>query len=489
MDRAAPSPEGTPPRDPTPHSGPNPDACEARPTPRGPDLIAVTAFVQTIRHFFPDLNDWLDKLPDSRDQESVTYSTRFLAWIGLLLFTLQIGSRRKLDDVLDEHYTQALDNVNRLAGTRQQSLPVHDTLHYFMGHIACEGFIHLRWQMVQRLLRMKVMDDARLLGRVVVPIDGTGLFTFHTRHCAACLERKTKNGVTYQHHVLEAKLLGPAGLVVSIGTEFIENAGGGDLASEEFKQDCELKAFQRLAPKLKAEHPQLAMVLAGDGLFACGATLQITRDNQWSYVLTFKSGRLPSVWSEFQRLKPLCPENERTIQLEDGGAQTYRWVRDLSYQDDQKRTWTFHAMECTETSKSGERQYFAWITDLPVTAENVILIATKGGRPRWKIENEAFNRQKNHGPNLEHAYTKHPETWKAYYYLLQIAFILTQLVERGSLIPQLAAAQHRKPRELFSSLANIVLRLRECLRLLWWPDECFSTDDASRRRIRFPDSS
>ena len=221
----------------------------------------------------------------------------------------------------------------------------------------------------------------------------------------------------------------------------------------------------------------------------CGAVLQIAKDNAWSYVLTFKQGRLPSVWAEFQRLKELCPENVREIQLPDGTRQVFRWVHDLSYEDDQKRRWTFHALDCTETSPLGEKHYFAWITGLFVTKTNAAHIAEKGGRARWKIENEAFNRQKNHGPNLEHAYSLDPEKWKAYYYLLQIAFLITQLVERGSLLRQLAAELHRTPQQLFGSLANIVHRLREILRWLHWPDDCFDEETARCRRIGLVNTS
>ncbi len=217
--------------------------------------------------------------------------------------------------------------------------------------------------------------------------------------------------------------------------------------------------------------------------------MQITQDNDWSYVLTLKEGRLPSVWAEFQKLKELCPENVREMLLPNGTRQVYRWVHDLSYEDDQKRRWTFHALECTEKLPSGEVRYFAWITDLSVSKANVALIAQEGGRSRWKIENEGFNRQKNHGPNLEHVYSTDPEKWKAYYYLLQIAFILTQLLERGTLLRQLAASFHRSPQQLFGSLANIVGRLREVLRRLQWPDDCFDAASARRRRIGFTDTS
>lgn len=429
-------------------------------------------------------------MPDTRDRDAITYETRFLAWTGLFLFLLQLGSRRQLDFAFDNYSDAALANLNRLAGTQQKSLPVHDTLDHFLDHVVAQAFLQVRWQMVQRLLRMRALEDARLLGHYVVPIDGTGLFAFRERHCDACLERKHKSGTLYHHQVLEAKLLGPAGVVISIGTEFIENADAGSTRDpDQFKQDCELNAFERLAPKLKSDFPQLRIVLAGDALFVCGRVLQIARDNDWSYVLTLKAGRLPSVWAEFQKLKELCPQNVREVRLPNGTRQVYRWVHDLSYEDDQKRRWTFHALECTETSPTNEVTYFAWITNLPVSQANVARIAQEGGRARWKIENEGFNRQKNHGPNLEHVYSTDPEKWKAYYYLLQIAFILTQLLERGTLLRQLAAPFHRTPQQLFGSLANIVARLREVLRWLAWPDDCFDAEAARRRRIGFADTS
>jgi hypothetical protein len=43
-------------------------------------LITGRALVQTVRHFFPELNAWLDRLPDTRVQEDCTYTRRFLAW-------------------------------------------------------------------------------------------------------------------------------------------------------------------------------------------------------------------------------------------------------------------------------------------------------------------------------------------------------------------------------------------------------------------------
>lgn len=78
------------------------------------------------------------------------------------------------------------------------------------------------------------------------------------RHCPKCLERKAGDKTIYYYHpVLEAKLVTASGLAISLGvTEFIENVD-----PEATKQDCELKAFCRLAPKLKAAFPQLRICL------------------------------------------------------------------------------------------------------------------------------------------------------------------------------------------------------------------------------------
>ena len=46
-------------------------------------------------------------------------------------------------------------------------------------------------------------------------------------------------------------------------------------------------------------------------------------------------------------------------------------------------------------------QHFSWITDLRVTKRNVFHLM-RGGRARWKIENETFNTLKNQGYHFEH---------------------------------------------------------------------------------------
>ncbi len=179
--------------------------------------------MRTLGHFFPDLNTWIDAIDDPRFAPLVIYHKRFLLWWGLSLFLCKLSSRRQLDYQLNTDGPEVLPNLNRLAGTAQESRPVNQTLEYFLGKIGPDPIAGLRQRMVQRLIRMKALDAARLQGRFVVLIDGSGYLVFHSRHCDDCLTQRHGETTLYMHQVLEAKVLGPAGTVISIASEFIDN--------------------------------------------------------------------------------------------------------------------------------------------------------------------------------------------------------------------------------------------------------------------------
>jgi hypothetical protein len=394
-------------------------------------------------------------------------------WWGLLLFCCKLGSRRQLDFDLRDAATQVLANVNQLAGTQQRTLPVHDTLDHFLGHLGAAPLAAVRTQMVRRLIRMKALDGARLLGRFVIAVDGTGHVRFAQRHCPQCLVQHHATHDVYLHMVEEAKLVGVGGLALSVETAFIENAevparAGRD--AEQWKQDCELTALKRLLPTLKQAYPQTPICLTGDALYACRPVIEGVEGQGWAYVCTFKAGTLPAAWAEFQALLRVCPENVLRVTLPDGTRQVYRWATGVGADSTTHRPYRFNALQCEETV-DGVTTTFAWLTNLPVTRDTVVEIATKGGRCRWTIDNQGFNIQKNSDLNLEHAYSTDPERLKAYYYLLQIAHLMLQLLERGSLLRHLAQEVGKTPLTLFGSLKNIARRFLEALRFTCWPDE------------------
>lgn len=274
-------------------------------------------------HFWPEYRFWLGGVADSRDQDRITYDRSFLLMMGILLFVLKLGSRRQARFELDS--SEALENLNRLSGCDQEALAHSDTLNHFLGHVSPASLERLRRDMVQRLIRMKALDEGRLFGHFLVVLDGTGQLYFRQKHCQHCLTKTVEGKTQYYHHVLEAKLVTPEGLALSIGSEFIENSDPNAT-----KQDCELKAFARLAPRLKKDFPQLLLCLCLDGLYANGTAMEICGQNYWKYFITFKQGSLPAVWKEYQTLLELCPQNRQATQ----------WTKASSMASPGSRAWS-----------------------------------------------------------------------------------------------------------------------------------------------------
>lgn len=65
-----------------------------------------------------------------------------------------------------------------------------------------------------------------------------------------------------------------------------------------------------------------------------------------------------------------------------------------------------------------------------ITKQNYKKIVVSG-RARWKIENEGFNTQKNHGYEIGHVFCEDYNAMKNHYLLAQIAHIIRQLMEKG----------------------------------------------------------
>jgi len=157
-------------------------------------------------------------------------------------------------------------------------------------------------------------------------------------------------------------------------------------------------------------------------------------------------------------------------------------MNDISYVDSEHREHTLSVLECLETRPDSKGAYkttrFKWITNFNLKTNNVITLANQGGRLRWKIENEGFNVQKNGGFALEHAYTRNATASKVFYYLMQVAHTVFQLIERGSLFRKAFPAG-------VGSAKNIAFRLLEAWRNLRLRPDDIQQMLSVRLQIRF----
>lgn len=405
-------------------------------------------FYKTIYHFFPAFSNWLKAVDDPRSKHKITYATETLLWTGILLFVLKLEARRQIN--FNFNSPKFIKNLSRLSKQNLKRIPDDDTLAYLLTDLEVLELYNVRAKMINRLLRNKCLARYRLYGYYLIAIDGTGYLTFKRPHCPHCLVRREKNKVLYYYHpVVEAKIVTSNGLALSIETEFVENLGG------QKKQDCELKAFHRLVKRLKKRFPQLKVCLLLDALYANEEVLKVCQENKWKYFITFKKGSLPETYQEYEALKKICKENTAKYNYREA-PQIYHWVNDINYKfnDD----YLISALECWEyDNKKHKWTRYLWITNFRVDKQNYHYLTNRGARLRWKTENEGFNIQKNGGYNLEHPYSHDFRALKNFYLLMQIAHIINQLIERGSLLTM-------NIRQSLGSIRNIAKRLLEELR-------------------------
>jgi hypothetical protein len=180
-------------------------------------------------------------------------------------------------------------------------------------------------------------------------------------------------------------------------------------------------------------------------------------------MIVLKNRSLPSVHRQFEALWQLHRENRLTWRSGDKSEITreFRWTNGIVYTDSKKRRHTVNVLECIETKPNRKRRpkstTFKWVTNHPISDRNVLALAKEAGRLRWNIENRGFNVQKNGGYELEHAYTADPVSAKVFYYLLQIAHMIAQLLYYGSLIA-------RGGRRKIGSAKNLAFLLLEAWR-------------------------
>ena len=280
-------------------------------------------------------------------------------------------------------------------------------------------------------------------------------------YLSRCYNRGEADEFTrYHRSVLEVKLYLGNNLVCSIASEPIQNSEEYINQSEEkVKQDCESKAFIRLAEKIKKRFPRLPVIITADGLYVSQKVIQTCTDNGWDYIVRYKEGSASSIAKEYQSL----PEKEKI-----GSEIEYQNQIIFQSLDVNLIYYTEKKIKSDEKEQITE---FAWITNITITKSNARKIVS-AGRSRWKIENQGFNRQKHWQGNIEHACSWNEQAQKNHYLMEQIADFIKQLYEyyylekneikklQKNISPELLASfgrQLTKPEDIKAELHSAVL--------------------------------
>lgn len=418
------------------------------------EIDLLSEVINIIKHYFPELISKFDGLTDLRNQSYVKYNMKVIFIVRLLGLMCEIKSMNELSREFNTEET--IKNIAGICGLDLDEIPHHDTINDVFETIEIAELEEIRKYMIIRLIRSKMFQKYKVRGMYYhVVIDGTGLATSRKKYNSNCLvKNKTdKNGNEYQEYstyVLEAKLV-VGNMVFSMGTEFVENE-----SENVDKQDCEIKAFKRLAEKIKKEYPRLKIIISGDALYASKPVLDICKEKGWKYIIRFKEGAIPTLYKEFTKI---------TREINDGNESTkkdYEFVTKIEYKE-----YKINIIKYAETKKDTTTE-FVYMTDLPITNKNIeesIVL----GRKRWKIENVGFNIQKNGTFDIGHLYSKNTTAIKTHYMLIQIAHIIRQMLEKGciklkELNLKLKEISQLIKKTLISTRINLIVHKRTQLR-------------------------
>jgi hypothetical protein len=375
------------------------------------------------RKYYPELFSDFAKVTDPRNSSYIDYSMKEM--LGTLYFKgiAGVSSMQEMTRAFtDEAVTK---NIYGFLGCKSKEYVPHGvTINEMLERLEPIELEKIQKNIAYRMIRRKTFDGAKVEGCWLILIDGTELDEGYQKKNDYYLSRTYNRGepnefVKYHRSVLEAKLYLGNNLVCSIATESIENSdeyNKKQMTEEAIKQDCESKAFKRLAKKLKKEFPRLPICIVADGLYVSSKVMEICRNNDWKYIIRYKEGCASRIEKEFVE----TPEKERI-----DGAE---YVNGIVYQ---YNAATVNVLRYKETSvKSGKEKEtkYTWITNIEIRKTNAKKLV-RAGRSRWKIENQGFNRQKHWQGNIEHACSFHEKAQKNHYLLEQISDFIKQLYE------------------------------------------------------------
>lgn len=393
-------------------------------------LIAQAA-AGSCRRSFHWVNARFRRLPDPRRPDMCRYDATHVWWTPTLMFMTRAGSRNAFDQ--SRNSGEAPRNMGafceqgpddpRFDG--EPTITCSDNVTHHLCRVDPVPVQEIPEDMVADLIDRRMLDHGRLFGSwFILVVDGTV-----QERCRKGFEQGGKaggKGNAPYRYVLQCALLGPSNTLFPLMHEHVDLH---DPLTQ--KEDCELKAFKRLAARLKARFPRQSFCITGDALFCVEPVAELCEQFHWKYVLTLKEGRQRTLWDELLRLLPLEPHNRlRRWTVSDQAhpcLQDYRWIEHLPL-------GPHHCTAILQGEITHDTQtLFAYVTNFLVTPKRVEAIVNATGRQRHCVE-DYFNTLKNNGVGLEHVFCAQATGSKNYFTMMQIAQILWTLFYHGFLL-------------------------------------------------------
>ena len=373
-----------------------------------------------------------ETMADFRKQQGC-FSLRDVLMSGLAMFSLKFPSLLMFND--KRHDAVVRFNLHELFGVEQAPCDTHKRR--VLDEVDPTEFDSVFGALHRHIGKQPVFEHYRFQrDYLLVAIDGVEHFCSNKVSCEHCCRRTLKNGQTqYYHQALTAAIVHPERTqVLPIAVEAILRA------VDQSKNTGELKALVRLLKKIREIYPTERIIITLDSLYGKGPCIKLLKRMGFNYIIVIKETDHATLFETIQKKLRAGETTEFEVTTETGELRGYRYLDDVALNKSYPHL-KVNYLDYWEISKKGKEYQCLWITDLPLNRESVYP-TMRGGRARWKIENETFNTLKNQGYEFEHNYghgKKHLAT--VMINLTLLAFLIDQIQELGCSLFQ--AARHR----------------------------------------------
>jgi hypothetical protein len=410
---------------------------------------------------FSLLRSGFDSLPDPRPRcDEIRISLGDALMSAFAMFSLKDPSLL----AFDHRRRDPLDNFRSLYGIL--NVPCDSQMRDILDPLDPD---HLRpgfTDMFRRLQRTKVLERFVYLdGCYLLSLDGTTYFSSSKIHCPSCLEKHHRGGgITYSHQLLGATLVHPdLKQVVPLAPEPIIQQDG------QTKNDCERNATRRWLKQFRREHPHLPVIIVEDALAANAPHLKDLREARAHFIIGVKPGDHAFLFEHLQARDEAGQMPIVTwLDPATGILHHFRFGNAVPLNESHPDELV-NVLEYWEIHPDRTVQHFSWITDFLLAPESVWAIM-RGGRARWKIENETFNTLKNQGYNLEHNYGHGEQNLSVVLALLMmLAFLVDQVQQMSCPLFQAAWQKMKTKCHLWEEIRHHfrTLRFDSMAELLW----------------------
>ena len=406
----------------------------AAPDPRLRKQLSAPGLLKLIRGEFEGIGD-------HRERREITLSDALMS--GLAVFGLKYPSLLKFDEAYQDE-VRIRHNLHTLYGVERA--PCDTQLRTILDPVE-PGALRGAYRAVHRQLQRQgaLKGYEYLGGYYLVSADGTGQFGSSAIGCSECCVKHTRSGERYYHQLLGAVLVHPQQrTVLPFAPEPITRQDGAT------KNDCERNASKRLFEQLRADHPQLKLIVLEDSLAANGPHLALLQRLNLRFIIGVKPGDHAALFEAVAQGLISGSTQEWTYTDADGIEHGYRWLNEVALNASHPHL-RVNFLEYWRIEK-GQQTVFSWITDFRLNKANVEPIM-RGGRCRWKVENETFNTLKNQGYELEHNYGHgRQHLCSVFACLMMLAFLVDQVQELCCRLFQAARARFRSRTSLWERL-------------------------------------